>query len=340
MRTRRSALAATAVLGLLIPGLALAADDPTPKHRLGFTPRVGFNVKAKFEGVGAVGLNRTTPNGEAYNYDDGYILTDISGNQGGQTWYWGYDNSTAQVSGNTIRLSRSRVAAPPGAVSEDADPSLGGELVGYLELGTKGRLRYGLEAAAGYQHLQIQATRRLLVTLATDSDAYPFVPDTTPPTATPSTPYQGTYQGPGFLIGDMPSSSSSSLTPDVALASRNELSAHLWSFRVGPGFELPLGRRVSVELGFGVEAGWLDTTQSWKESAGNYGSAGKVTDSAVLVGFYAAGSVAWQFAERWSLAAGIQYHNLGTYEHSDNGRTVTLDLNHALSVTAGLAWRF
>ncbi len=60
----------------------------------------------------------------------------------------------------------------------------------------------------------------------------------------------------------------------------------------------------------------------------------------MLVGFYATGSIAWQFTERWSLAAGIQYHNLGTYEHSDNGRTVTLDLNNALSVTAGLAWRF
>ncbi|MCW5554116.1 MAG: hypothetical protein KIS67_18415 [Verrucomicrobiae bacterium] len=340
LRTRGAALFSAAVVGLLIPGLALAADEPAQKHRLSFAPRVGFNVAAKFEGVGAVGLYRTTPNGDGYNYDDGYILTDISGNQGGQTWYWGYDDSAAQVSGDTIRLSRSTVAASPGAVTEDADPSLGGELVGYLGLGTKGRLRYGLEAAAGYQHLQIQAAHRLLVTLATDSDVYPFVPGTTPPTVTPSTPYQGSYQGPGFLIADMPSDSFSSLTPDVALSSRNELSADLWSFRVGPGFEVPLGRRVCLGFGFGIEAGWLNATLSWNESAGNYGSAGKVTDATALVGFYATGSVAWQFTERWSLAAGIQYHNLGTYEHSYHGRTVTLDLNNALSVTAGMAWLF
>lgn len=333
-------LLSAALLSWLIPGLARAADEPAPKNRLSFAPRVGFNVSAKFEGAGAGGSSRRTPNGDAYNYDDGYVLTDISGNQGGQTWYWGYDNSAGQVSGNTILLNRSTVAAGPGPVSEDADPSLGGELIGYLEIGTKGRLRYGLEAAAGYQHLQVQAAHRLLVTLATEADAYPFTPGTTPPTATPAAPYQGTYEGPGFLIGDMPSDSSSSLTPDVPLSSRNELTAHLWSFRLGPCFEVPVSRRVSVGFGAGIEGGWLHATASWSESAGSYGAAGETTDSTVLVGIYAAGTVSWQFAERWSLSGGIQYHNLGTYEQSDRGRTVTLDLNNAIYVTAGVSWRF
>src|SRR5207248_6705068 len=53
--------------------------------------------------------SRLTPRGDRYNYDDGYLLTDTSGNYGGQTWYWGYDNSANQISGNTIMLSRSTI---------------------------------------------------------------------------------------------------------------------------------------------------------------------------------------------------------------------------------------
>lgn len=338
--TRPSALLSIVLLSLLIPGFALAADEPARTSRLSFNPRVGFNVSAEFEGVGSGSSRRTTPNGDPYNYDNGYVLTDISGNQGGQTWYWGYDNSAAQVSGNNILLSRSTVSTGAGPVAENADPSVGGELVYGLELGTKGRLRYGFEAAAGYQHIRVQSARTLLVSLATETDAYPFMAGTTPPTATSSMPYQGTRQGPGFLIGDTATGTTSAVTPGVPLSSENELISHLWSLRFGPCFEIPVGNRLTLGLSGGIEGGMLHSTISWTESAGSYRSAGEVTDSAVLVGFYAAGSVSWQFADRWSLSGGVQYHNLGTYEHAYQGRTVKLDLNNAIYVTAGLIWRF
>ena len=44
-----------------------------------------------------------TPNGDPWNYDDGYVLTDISGNAGGLTTYWGYQNASQyQADANTI----------------------------------------------------------------------------------------------------------------------------------------------------------------------------------------------------------------------------------------------
>jgi hypothetical protein len=325
---------------LLIPGFARAEDEPTRKSRLSFSPRVGFNVSAKFDGVGGGGSGRTTPNGNNYNYDNGYVLTDISGNQGGQTWYWGYDDSAAQVSGNNIVLNRSSVTAGTASLSEDADPSLGGELVYALELGNKGRLRYGFEAAAGYEHIRVQSSGNFLVTLTTQADSYPFMAGSTPPTATPSVPYQGTYQGPGFLIGDTPSGTSSVVTPGVPLSSQNELTSHLWTFRIGPCFELPVSKRVTLSLNGGVEGGILNSTISWSESAGSYQSAGNTDDSTVLVGFYAGGSVSWRFAERWKLSGGVQYHNLGVYENAYQGRSLELDLSSAIFVTLGVSWHF
>src|SRR5689334_972744 len=91
-------------------------------NRLSASLRFGLNISARFKGNAVtfpppLGLTRSTPNGDAYNYDDGYVLTDVSGNEGGQTWYWGYDNSTTYPAGqisdgvafpaNTILFSRS-----------------------------------------------------------------------------------------------------------------------------------------------------------------------------------------------------------------------------------------
>src|SRR6187551_3113341 len=89
-----------ASLALLTPSLRAQEDN---ENRFSFSGRFGFNMSAKFKGVAltpsGVGGTRTTPDGTAYNYDNGYVLTDISGNAGDQTWNWGYDDSSKQISG-------------------------------------------------------------------------------------------------------------------------------------------------------------------------------------------------------------------------------------------------
>jgi hypothetical protein len=56
-------------------------------------------------------------------------------------------------------------------------------------LGTKGRFRFGLEAAANYADLSLRDSRTISGSLIRVTDAYPFTPGTTPPRATPSDPY-------------------------------------------------------------------------------------------------------------------------------------------------------
>ena len=72
------------VIGALPVGMAGAAEqsDTNRLNRFAFSARLGFNVTAKFKNLGKLSLAplpRTTPNGDAYNYDDGYVLTDVSG---------------------------------------------------------------------------------------------------------------------------------------------------------------------------------------------------------------------------------------------------------------------
>lgn len=337
---KRSFVTPLLLAALLVP-LARAADEESDwTSRLSLSPRVGFNISTHFGGVGAGGSSRVTPEGDAYNYDDGYVLTDVSGNVGGQTWYWGYDDSTAQVSGDTILLSRSSISGDVPSLSQDADPSIGAELVYQLQLGAHDRLHHGLEAGAAYQSIHVTASGESTATLTTTTDAYGFTAGATPPVATPAMPYQGTYLGPGFLINDAPSSSSTVTTPNVTFSTENELSSALWAFRIGPYLDYALTSKVSLGLSVGVAAGLLDASVTWSDQAGFTSYSGSGNDLGVLMGFYAGATTSWRFAERWSLQGGLQYENLGTYEQDFGGRTLQVDLNNAFYAAVGIGWCF
>src|SRR5438128_12305688 len=130
---------------------ARGADDVT--NRLTFSSRFGFNISARFKGVNNLpapaSTARKTPQGDPYNYDDGYVLIDNSGNFGGQTWYWGYDDSSRQVSGNNIVMSRSSISGSSSARLDD-EPSYGAELVFRHLLSTRDKLSLGVEMSANY----------------------------------------------------------------------------------------------------------------------------------------------------------------------------------------------
>lgn len=326
----------------LVPVMARAGQDET--NRLTISARLGYNISAQFKGfsLAAPPAPRRTPsqpgrpNGDLYNYDNGYVLTDISGNAGGQTWYWGYDNSASQVSGNTILFTRSTGNALPSSGSLDSDPNLGMELTFSREMGYWGKMHYGLEAALNYMNLSVQDNSS---TVASIADAYPFTPGTTPPTATPANPYQGSYQGPGFVIGDTPVNS---ITTSIG---RRRFDADIWGMRLGPYFGVPLGDRVDVSLSGGLALGLLDSESSYVQSAvPTSGSPVNTTiragDFDVLWGWYISGNVSVQLSKHWNAAAGLQFQDLGTYRHNLNGQQVELGLASSIFITLGVGYNF
>ena len=212
MKTKRFNLVVLTVAMFTLA--ARAEEEDIVTNRLSFSARLGFNISARFKGVNATPIGpprnpRSTPsqpgrpNGDPYNYDDGYVLTDVSENYGDQTWYWGYDSSS-QISGNTILLSRTTRTTAGGATgSFDDDPSLGCELTYNRLLGVKGDARYGLEVAVNYLNLSLHANDTYRGAATRETYAYPFTQGTTPP-GTATGPYQGSFTGPGFVIGDTP----------------------------------------------------------------------------------------------------------------------------------------
>jgi hypothetical protein len=349
MNKPRIALLPLAAAGLFLAAGAGAQDNVT--NRLSLSARFGFNISASFKGLNSLPAPpnvRTTPRGDGYNYDDGYVLTDTSGNAGGQTWYWGYDNSSKQIGNNAILLSQTALGGKSPDVSAQDNPSLGVELVYQRLLWTpeNSNVRVGVELAGNYQNLGISDSRTITADAVRTTYPFAFTPGTTPPLASPGMPYQGSYEGPGFVINYKPGDPSAAVVPGGAsINGHRQYDADIWGFRLGPYVQLPIGERFDVSLSLGLAGAVVNSDVNWHESLTINGATGATVSGAghsddLLWGFYVGANAAWRFSDRWSAVAGVQYQDLGDLSNSYGGREVVLNLHETIFVTVGLAWSF
>lgn len=307
---------------------ANAEDISDVTNRFSLSGRVGFNISAKFKNSAGAPASRRTPDGLLYNYDDGYLLNDFSDNFGGQTWNWGYDDAAQIDSANdTVALSRSSGSSSSKRIDDDF--SLGAELVYNRQIGAREHFRYGLEIAGNFLTLGLKdRSSQNRITYF-----FPYVAGTTPP----DNPYQGTFNGPGFVIF---TNAIGSITN--SFSDRQKFDADLWGFRLGPYLEIPFSERIRLNLIGGLAVGFLDAEASWRQSAtvSTGSSSGRGRDFAVLWGGYLGANLSWEFREDWSLTGGAQYQTLGKYRHSFAGRKVEVDLAHSIFVTLGIGHSF
>lgn len=330
----------------LFATLTVVAQPGPATNRLTFSARFGLNISAKFSGSTALAVppsTRTTPDGDTYNYDNGYVLPDVSGSGDGQTWYWGYDDSSSQVdsTANTILLSRSMGTATLSSPEMD-DPSIGMELTYTHELGFTDNFRFGFEGALNFMNIDLGGSGSYNIRGTRTTDAYAFTPGTTPPSGS----YEGTFNGPGFVISSTPSSSTTTMAGSIGTASGSrDFEGNLWGARLGPYAEFYLNDDVSVSLSGGLAVGWLNSSVSWNESlVFNNGSSvvdtGSGDDNALLVGGYLAANLYWRISEHWSAAGSLQFQSLGNYDESFGTRRVELDLSQSFLFSLGASYDF
>lgn len=335
-------------LGVVVHACSIAqAGEPPAKNRVGFSFRTGFNISARFTGSNPALVSpltpRTTPNGDLFNYDDGYVLTDISGNAGGLTWYWGYDDSASQIAGNEILFSRTAPAQSFTSPSLDDGPSFGGELLYTRELGrlNDGRWGWGFEVALNYLSVGLSDNSAYAIGTTRTTDAFPFFSGTTPP----ASPYQGTFGGPGFVIGATPTTSTSVSAAGATVTGQREFESDVWGFRLGPYLELPISDTFSVLFSGGLALAVVDGEASWTETitipgVGTIVGTGESGDSDLLWGFSVGASAVWNFREDWSLIGSLQYQSLQSYRLNAGARTAEVDFGNSVFLTIGLGYEF
>jgi hypothetical protein len=333
------------MLGTLIlapfPAFAQTGNVSEWNH-LGLNFRLGLNINARFENIGASsstaqpgpamggGLDRT--------YEDGFVRMDSSGNQGSLTWNWGYQNASQLPGNDTVLMhATSTTGATSRHGGDDAYP--GFELNYQRDLGHYRWGRWGIKLASGYSDVEIRDTRPLSTRANLITDAY-GLGGITPPLA----PYAGTFDGPGPVIGDMPTRTLSDWPDGAVITGSRRLDAALYDFRLGPYIQFQLVPRLTLLAGGGLAAAVVDSRFSFAETittaAGAVQASGTDSRSKGLVGGYAEAGLTYRISRPISAFAGAQFQALGDFNQRAAGRTAKLDLNQSVFFLAGIQWHF
>ena len=110
------ALMLTLTAGLFAPNLYAEdffipdkkAENASADHSnwFSFGAQFGLNINARFKHVNNMSSASPGPaagGGVNRTYDDGSVGVDSSGNQGGQTWNWGYQNASQDDAQRVLR---------------------------------------------------------------------------------------------------------------------------------------------------------------------------------------------------------------------------------------------
>ena len=340
MKLPLAAVALVLMAGLSVPILCAqdrTTENPNPNW-FSFGPQFGMNINARFKYVGNVnsaspgpatggGMNRT--------YNNGFVNVDSSGNAGGQTWNWGYQNPS-QVQGNTMTFIAS--SAVNGAQNGNNDPHAGLDLAFGRRLGAVLGGQWGLQAAFDFTAISIHDNQPLAGSGALTSDAFPLgavIP--------PQAPYAGSVTGPGPLLGDSPTRTTTAET--VLITGQRKLDAQIYVLRAGPYYEYFFGKRWSGRLGGGLALAVADTKYSFNETIafGNglvANNAGSGSGADFQAGGYLEGKVLYAITPRTSLFAGAQYEYLGTFSRNAGSEQARLDMGSAAYVLFGVQLSF
>lgn len=289
-----------------------------------------FNAKASFKSD-PVFLPFTNDPGAAVSgidhfYDDGYNRVDSSGNLGNETYYWGYQN-TSQNDGNSITMNSTRGAinGADSSVSQDgAQPTI--EFYWRKELVENDGWNIGIRTALRWQRIEAEASSVSSTITQTTSDSYSYT------RIPPGAPFNGSYTGPNFLLGDTPVRNVTTGT-DATVTSSRSLEANLVGLDIGPTITWEFAEKMRAVFSGGGTLAWINSEFSYADGSLVSGSS---TENTLLFGLYAGADLQYQTAERWGLFVGANYSMLSNFDQQVDGQNAELQLNDLLNFRIGI----
>jgi hypothetical protein len=351
-------------------GAALNADPAEQRspNRFGLSYRLGLNTPVSFKNLGgyaalpAGATSRLTPDGDPYNYNDGYVYNDVNNGAFGSTWYWGYDAAPGQYTLGADSVIMHRSSSPANVTSKDDDvnPLHGFEVSYNRELFQHGeRLRGGLEAAFGFMPIGVTDSSTLNGDVVVSGDAFAVPKDTATgygityfPSLSSSGPWQnnkaGTlHPGDAALIGNGGTAVPSQVIPGAAIiAGSRQFDANFYGFRLGPYLEFEAHPRLDLVISAGLAVAYIESDFSYQQTVSIAGIPDAQSQNAAssqsgwCVGGFVSGTVSYKFARDWAAVAGAQFMGMGQYTHNLNNKQAVLDLRQSVFVTVGVSYSF
>jgi hypothetical protein len=348
--------------------LAAAKTQGDTKNRIGLSYRFPIGFTADFKDVGGFTAMGTYVNGvgnqpgnpgssstapQNRTYENGYVWVDQTGNAGGQTWFWGYNNVDAQAIPDPsapVAIAMQSSASAEVSINDRKDEMVPGFELNYTrELIRKEKYRAGFELAFGYNDLEIDTGRPMTSDVNRINDSFALSGLDFGQPLPPS--YQGTYEGPtvpgqpGRLVIAQPQRATVVIPDGAQIYGSRSICADLFSFRVGPYLELPFSKKVSLTLGGGLAATFVHSTFKFSESitipgVGTQENIGSDTDSGWVVGGYLSAIFSAEFHKDWRFFGGVNYQFVGDYIQKAGGKKVVLEMGESIFISAGVSYSF
>ena len=337
MKSNNSLLKFLALMAVVSAAAQAARADDEWNH-FGLDYRAGFNMRTKFSHDGEVPAPAPPGAGSAVDriYTDGFVKVDVTGNFGGQSWNWGYNN-TAQVVGNTLSLHATEV---DGVNTQKSDPNNGFAFDYERDFGHETWGRWGMKIGFGFSAFNEMDNSALAGTASLVTDNYAIAAP-----VPPAAPYAGTYNGPGALINTP--AFARGITPlagGALITGTRKLDGNLYDLHLGPFVDVPLGGGFSVNGSAGLSLGVMDSTFSYNETTttvnGSVNNFGSEHNTSGLLGTYIEGGLAYRFCKQASAFAGLEYQYLGEYTQNAGGRSAQVDLSQSIYFKLGLQFHF
>lgn len=315
----------------------------------GYAPLIG--LKADFRGLGDFNSPNSpapTGGGQDYNYDDGFVNVDSSGNIGGETWNWGYENASQYnpANGGSIDFSLTNSLAN-GRAGEDNETGAGVELFAYYDMGAinVGGLRergatWGFRGGLHYARVDIGSSAATATDLTKLTDRF-----TLDGVIAPLAPYTGTFAGPGPLLNDSPGRTITTGGQGLITGSR-DLDVHLTTFNFGSYLEIPVTRKIDFTLEAGVSAAIASGSYHYQSETvaaglGSQSSTGSDSDTSVLPGVYLGIGGSYQLNDSWSIQAAGRYQYMDQFEIGKSGESdAVLSFDSAFVLSLGAVYSF
>jgi len=316
---------------------------------------MGFNLKAQFSMRGKFDVSGNSPgatgvSGVNHTYDNGYVLVDANGNNGGSTWNWGYQSTNQYNSGSQrLTFDATESYATSGSATENSGVQLGFEAA-YGGLLTRwGGALVGWEFGFGYLPTSITDNQTMSANVTRVSHSFDAsgiqLPGLLGEPGSGDFAYQGTFNGPGALIGDIAQAGPGSTLTEVPLTGERNLDVTIYSFRLGPTLHWELGPRFAVAASAGAALGLVTGDLKYNETlllpdgstASNQGKSGSTE---LAYGGYLSGTLLYHVVKDADFYVGFQYMPMTSVTFGGEGRSATLDLSGALYVSAGINWPF
>lgn len=332
------------------PAAPISLESAPSRWRFGagYAPLIG--LKTEFTGLGKFNSKfnpQPIGGGQNYNYDDGYVRVDSSGNIGGKTWNWSQSSDTQvnRSNGGSIDFSITN-SVTNGRAEEDASANAGVELYTYYDMGAVGipglkphGATWGFRGGLHYAQISVDSNNSIRSDLTTLTDSFALEGVTLP-----TTPNQGSFYGPGPLINDSPTRTITTGGKALVAGSRH-LDVDLTTFNFGTYLEVPVAPKFDLMFEAGVSAAVAAGSYNFESSTtatglGTQASSGSDSDTSVLTGFYLGVGGTYQLSDKWSIQAAGRYQCMEDFELGANGSNASLSFDSAFVLSLGALYSF